>query len=46
LSKYETIVVSGGVMSLSVAYNLLRLGKRVHVLEARATITYPTIVSY
>ncbi|MBT3285528.1 FAD-binding oxidoreductase [Candidatus Bathyarchaeota archaeon] len=33
MAKYDVIVVGGGAMGLSVAYNLLRKGKKVHVLE-------------
>lgn len=33
MTKTETIVVGGGAMGLSVAYNLARRGRKVHVLE-------------
>jgi len=33
MPKYEAIIVGGGAMGLSVAYNLMRRGKKVHVLE-------------
>ena len=33
MPKFDVIVVGGGAMGLSVAYNLLRKGKKVHVLE-------------
>ncbi len=33
MPKFDTVVVGGGVMGLAVAYNLLRKGQKVHVLE-------------
>ena len=33
MPKFDTVVVGGGIMGLGVAYNLLRKGKKVHVLE-------------
>ena len=33
MPKFDTIVVGGGAMGLSVAYNLLRRGRKIHVLE-------------
>ena len=33
MHKYETLVVGGGAMGLSVAYNLMRRGREAHVLE-------------
>jgi glycine/D-amino acid oxidase-like deaminating enzyme len=31
--KVETLVIGGGAMGLSIAYNLIKKGKNVHVLE-------------
>ena len=33
MPKYETIVIGGGAMGLSVAYNLIKRGREAHVLE-------------
>jgi glycine/D-amino acid oxidase-like deaminating enzyme len=32
--KVDTLVIGGGAMGLSVAYNLLKRGREIHVLEA------------
>lgn len=33
LHPFETIVIGGGAMGLSVAYNLLKRGRKIHVIE-------------